>query len=178
MQDWQAQTRKNGLEIRTTGRCQLCGSDTSHGISECFEMSAKVTNMIGHQSGVRELTVFLCVDSHALQHPEAHGRWSNHFHLTRLMLILDEKIQWSYRLSPLLSEILNAYKAGREEEIIQEPGIAERGLLTVSHVGAAASESEYVETVWKWADTVYQAYTSGHEVAGRVAKLFLKRTAR
>lgn len=172
MQDWRQQAAKNSLNIIESGRCQLCDSKTEHGISECIDIANLVTHKIDHAAGVYTMTIFLCVDAHALQHSEIHGRWNNHFHLTRLRLILEDGFRWNYALSPLLSEVLDSYKIGKEWEIIQSPGIGMRGPMTVTDVQEASSEERYIDTAWAWAQSVYSAFSQGHQVAKEIANIF------
>ncbi|WP_069872288.1 DUF5946 family protein [Fusibacter sp. 3D3] len=95
------------------------------------------------------MTIFLCVDAHALQHAEIHGRWNNHFHLTRLNLILNENIKWNYKLSPLLSEVVDSYKASRLEERIIPPEIGKNGNSTVLDVCNTSDGEEYIKVVYR-----------------------------
>src|SRR5690606_26241095 len=93
------------------------------------------------------LSRFLSVDAHALQHPEIHGRWSNHFHLTRLNLILDKKQHWDYKKSPRLSDYLNKYKLGRPNEVLAVPQPLERGTVTSKDLMTATTTNECVELI-------------------------------
>lgn len=127
MQEWQEQAKKNNLALIEKGECQLCGSKTSQGISECVEKSAYVTHRLRHDEGIKHMTVFLSVDAHALQHSEIHGRWSNHFHLTRLYLIFRENIKWNYKYSPILSDVVNLYKNNHLNEVIEAPEAKKEG---------------------------------------------------
>ncbi len=44
------------------------------GVTQCVEIVAGVTHLISHEDGIKNKTIFKCVDAHALQHPEIHGR--------------------------------------------------------------------------------------------------------
>ena len=116
---------------------------------------------------------FLSVDAHALQHPEIHGRWSNHFHLTRLNLILDKKQTWDYKKSPLLSDYLNDYKQNRQNEFLAVPKQLDRGEITAKDLTKATTADECIELIKKWADEVYHSWSSNHSIVSLIAAGFL-----
>ena len=110
MQDFIDQARKNGVTLFDKGKCQFCGADYQKGIFDCMDNYNNGIELLDFNNSEYHISRFLSVDAHALQHPEIHGRWSNHFHLTRLNLIFDKKFKWDYKKSPLLSDYLNEYK--------------------------------------------------------------------
>jgi predicted transcriptional regulator YdeE len=120
---------------------------------------------------------FLSVDAHALQHPEIHGRWSNHFHLTRLNLILDKKLNWDYKKSPMLSDYLNAYKQNRPNEFLNIPKPLDRGKITAKDLSKATTVNECVDLIKKWADEVYQAWTANHSLVSQIADGFIEKSS-
>jgi len=172
MQDWRAQARKNSVEVLEIGSCQFCGAPVDSGVSECVDIAGNVTHKIDHKEGIKNMTIFLCVDAHALQHPEIHGRWSNHFHLSRLELILNDKIYWNYRLSTILSSVVDDYKNRHKEERILPPKPGSRGFLSVYDIDKTQSNDEYIQMVDKWAGEVYKTYIFSHPVSKKIAKLF------
>lgn len=178
MQDWIEQANKKNVAILQHGRCQFCFSRTERGVAECVEVASLATHKIDHPLGIEHRTIFLCVDAHALQHPEIHGRWNNHFHLARLNLILADQVRWEYPFSPVLSSVVNTYKAGRSDEFIPPPKAGSRGELTVTDVLDTNSPEEYVRIVWSWAQQVHSAYADGHEIAKEISRLFRNRIAR
>ena len=117
---------------------------------------------------------FLSVDAHALQHPEIHGRWSNHFHLTRLHLILQKKQAWDYNKSPLLSDYLNRYKSNKSNEFLKAPAPLDRGRITAKDLTKATRVEECAELIMKWADEVYHAWNSNHGTVAEIADGFLE----
>lgn len=175
MKSWQDQADKNGLKILTHGSCQLCGSSTKDGISECVTIASLINQKVDHKISVDKMTLFLSVDAHALQHPEIHGRWNNHFHLSRLNLILNKKVRWSYNLSPLLSTVLDTYKLEHQNELIIPSPPLQRGKTTVTDVEGSQSEDDYSEIVYLWALQVYESYKSGRSIAEKVSTLFLEK---
>lgn len=172
MPKWLEQAAKNDLEILEDGQCQLCGSDTFHGITECVAIASKITHKISQEKGIQHMTLFLCVDAHALQHTLIHSRWNNHFHLARLHLILVDKIQWNYELSPILQEALDAYKISHPDEKIIEQDANHQPTITVTDVDASHDESEYIDLVWQWAEEVYASFSEHHVNARQLADLF------
>ncbi len=113
------------------------------------------------------------MDAHALQHPEIHGRWSNHFHLTRLNLILVKKQEWDYKKSPLLSDYLNNYKQNRPNEFLALPKPLDRGKITAKDLIKATTADECVELIKKWAYEVYHSWISSHSIVSQIADGFL-----
>jgi len=175
MQDWNEFAQKNGLAIKDTGPCQLCNSEVSKGIIECIDIASQITHKLDHDLGVDKMTIFLCVDAHALQHSEIHGRWNNHYHLARLHLILKKNIKWNYKLSPLLSEVLDKYKVKNENEVIRNPMIGNRGVITVRTVNDSVGDDQYIRLVWAWADDVFNTFHESHDISDKISDLFLKR---
>lgn len=172
MKDWKNQANKNNLKIEENGKCQLCGALLTSGISQCVDISSNINHKLNHKAGIDSMTIFLCVDAHALQHAEIHGRWNNHFHLTRLNLILNENIKWNYKLSPLLSEVVDSYKASRLEERIIPPVIGKRGNTTVFNVNNTSEDEEYIKVVYRWAREVYNAFENGHDIVEQLSNIF------
>ena len=175
MKTWKEQASKNGLAIEEDGNCQLCGAMTSKGLSECIYKSSMIIHKLEHNLGVKNMTIFLCVDTYALQHSEVHGRWNNHFHLSRLNLILNRKIQWNYKFSSILSHILDTYKLKNENEIIENLELKNRGLITVVDIQKTKLDADYVKIVNKWALEVFEKYVNGHQIVNEISEIFLRK---
>ena len=173
MQDFIDQADKNGVSLLHTGKCQFCGAEYQRGIFECMENYNLGLELLDLNNPEYHILRFLSVDAHALQHPEIHGRWSNHFHLTRLNLILDKKQNWDYRKSPLLSNYLNEYKRSRPQEFLSPPKPSERGSITAKDLTMTTSESGCVELIRNWADEVYHAWSSNVPIVSEIAEGFL-----
>ncbi len=175
MQDFIDQAHKNGVTLFDNGKCQFCGADYQRGIFECMDNYNNGLELLDFNVEENHLFRFLSVDAHALQHPEIHGRWSNHFHLTRLNLILDKKLKWDYKKSPLLSNYLNDYKSNRPNENLIIPNPLERGNMTANDITKATTANECVELIKKWAEEVYQAWSSNHLLVSQIAEGFLEK---
>jgi len=174
MKNWIEQANKNKLKISNSGNCQLCGAKLKKGIFECVDLSNEIAIRINHEEAVNQMTLFLCVDAHALQHAEIHGRWNNHFHLSRLNLILNKNIKWNYKLSVILSEVINSYKKTHSFEIINSPIFGYRGSLTVVDVFNATNDQEYIKLIYKWANDVYLSFShEEHIKVEKVSEIFL-----
>jgi hypothetical protein len=173
MQDFATQADKNGVTLLNKGKCQFCGADYRKGIFDCMDNYNSGLELLNFTNSEYHISRFLSVDAHALQHPEIHGRWSNHFHLTRLHLILDKKIKWDYKKSPLLSNYLNEYKLNRPHEFLTLPKPLERGNITAKDLTKATTADECVELINKWANEVYYAWSSNHSLVAQIADSFI-----
>ena len=119
---------------------------------------------------------FLIVDSHTLQHSEIHGRWNNHFHLTRLHLIFKHGVKWSYKLSPKLSDHLNRYKVNNSDEYLIPPKVLERGKITTTDIREKSNdEAECKALIVKWAEEVYGVWNHSHDTVEKIARDFLNK---
>ncbi len=173
MQDFIDQANKNGVVLLDKGRCQFCGANYQKGIFDCMENYNNGLQLLDFNNPEHHISRFLSVDAHALQHPEIHGRWSNHFHLTRLNLILDKQQNWDYKKSPLLSDYLNNYKLNAANEFLNSPKALNRGGITAKDLGNATTADECVELIKKWAKEVYHSWSSSHSLVSKIADGFL-----
>ena len=174
MQDYTEFAEKNGVILLDTGSCQFCGANTKRGIHECLEIFNLGFQGIDFSSGKNQIYRFLIVDAHALQHPEIHGRWSNHFHLTRLHLIFKYDMVWTYQLSPRLSDFLNKYKAKKRDEYLTPPKVLERGRITSTDFRVKSNNmTECKDLIKKWAEEVYYLWQESHLTVDNIAKGFL-----
>lgn len=173
MQDFVEQADKNGVVLLYKGSCQFCGADYQRGIFECMENYNNGIELLNFNNPDNHISRFLSVDAHALQHPEIHGRWSNHFHLTRLHLILRKHVRWEYKKSPILSHYLNEYKSSRSNEFLVVPKPMERGFTTAKDLMQAKTPEECIALIERWADEVYQAWETSHLLISAIAEGFL-----
>jgi Family of unknown function (DUF5946) len=174
MQNFIDQAHKNGVILLRNGKCQCCGADYQQGIFDCMENYNNGFELLDFTDPAHHESRFLSVDAHALQHPEIHGRWSNHFHLTRLNLLLDKNQTWNYQKSPMLSDYLNAYKQNRPNEFLAVPKPQERGLMTAKDLTKATTPQASVEQIKKWAVDVYHAWIENHLLVSQIADGFLE----
>ncbi|WP_027419647.1 DUF5946 family protein [Crocinitomix catalasitica] len=176
MQDYIDLAAKNGVTLLDDGNCQFCGANTQRGIHECLEIFNLGFQIIDFSPIENHIYRFLIVDAHTLQHPEIHGRWNNHFHLTRLHLIFKYQMQWTYALSPKLSDHLNKYKLQKEDEYLNPPELLKRGNITTTDIKEKAINEEVCkEMIREWALTVYDKWSKYHNIVEEIAKGFLNR---
>jgi hypothetical protein len=175
MQDFIDQARKNGVTLFDKGKCQFCGADYQKGIFDCMDNYNNGLDLLDFNNQEYHISRFLSVDAHALQHSEIHGRWSNHFHLTRLNLIFDKNIKWDYKISPILSDYLNEYKLNKPNEILDLPKPLARGNITAKDLLKLTKADDAVELIRKWADQVYYAWDSNHSLVSQIAVGFLNK---
>lgn len=174
LQDYIEFAKKNGIVLSDKGSCQFCGGNTTRGIHECVEVFSLGFQNTDFSKIENHIYRFFIVDAHALQHPEIHGRWSNHFHLTRLQLIFKYQTTWSYKLSPRLSECLNKYKARNPDEYLTPPIPLSRGKITSRDIIQNTANDEAPKTLIRdWAAEVYQAWSDQHDIVDIIARQFL-----
>ena len=175
MQDYTEFAKKNGVILEDEGPCQFCEAKFSRGIHECINVFNVGFESIDFNTSENHIFRFLIVDAHALQHPEIHGRWSNHFHLTRLLLIFEHSIKWSYNLSPKLSDVLNQYKNQHPNEILAPPSIGDRGRITSFDIQASINDPKTCkELIFKWAKEVYESWSNHHSIVQKIGTRFLE----
>lgn len=108
------------------GVCQFCGAKFLSGIHECVEDYSNGLQLLDFSNSEHYLSRFYSVDAHALQHPEIHDRWNNHFYLTILYLIFEKNEVWDYVRSSPLCVYLKNYKTKNATEIIIPPSAKRR----------------------------------------------------
>lgn len=171
MQDYIDIAARNGVTLIDHGSCQFCGAKTKRGIHECLEIFNLGFQGIDFSSPEHHIFRFLIVDAHTLQHPEIHGRWNNHFHLTRLHLIFRYQVNWTYQLSPKLSDHLNRYKMKHPNEYLTPPPALYRGTITTTDV---QDSKDVKKIVMQWAQEVYSVYQDHHNIVDRIAQNFMQ----
>lgn len=177
MQDYLDMAAKNNLVLHGEGPCQFCGAHTQRGIHECVEVFNFAFQTLDHSNLEDHLYRFLGVDAHCLQHPEIHGRWNNHFHLTRLHLVFAYQVFWTYQLSPKLSDHLNAYKSGKEDEVLTPPPPGDRGQITTTDIQRANENYPQTKAILQqWGEDVYQTWKAYHPLVDNIANTFLEKS--
>jgi ribosomal protein S18 len=150
------------VKLLDKGKCQFCGAVLQNGVFECLEIYNNRFELLDFDNTTYHIPRFLSVDAHALQHPEIHGRWSNHFHLTRFHLILEKKVKLDYKKSPLLSNFLNEYKKSRLDEKLITPSKQKRGNITAVAIANAKTTDECVQLINNWALEIYNTWSQNH----------------
>ena len=177
MQDYQDFAAKNGIELLEEGACQFCGAATTRGVHECVELFSLGFPVLDFAETENHYYRFLMVDAHTLQHSEIHGRWNNHFHLTRQHLMLKYQVRWNYALSPQLSDLLKGYKSENPEAHLTPPPVKERGVLTITDVKEDSITARASRrSILQWSRSVYRAWEHHHASVDGIAKQFLAKT--
>jgi len=176
MQTYRDFAKKNGVVLVNSGKCQFCGANTKAGVRECVELFNQGFDHLIDFSDPKNYTYkFLSVDAHTLQHPEIHGRWNNHLHLTRLHLMMTYEIKWVYEFTSKLSRHLGVYKRFHEDEYLTPPTMLERGRVTITDVIREATNEETCQLmIERWAGCVYESWSIHHKTVDPIAKQFLK----
>ncbi len=179
MQDYIGFAEKNGVTLLKTGPCQFCGANTKRGIQECLEVfNLGFQDHIDFSHPENHVYRFLIVDAHTLQHSEIHGRWNNHFHLSRLHLILRHNVSWSYTLSPKLSNYLNQYKLSNPHEQLIPPPLLYRGQITSLDILDRSVDAKSCKAlIHDWALGVYHKWENAHSVVDAIALGFLNQNS-
>ena len=141
-------------------RCSRCGAIVPGGAEGCrmlFEQALALEYGDPAHGAVR----LLAVDVYALQHSEDHGPRSNAFHLLRLCVLLehggDPHLGWNPRW-------FQAQIDGKRESPFLEPP-ANRGDVTIADVHGATTSEEHAERAWRWARSVWEAWSEYHDWA-------------
>ena len=174
MQSYVDFAAKNGVVLDDVGPCQLCGAPLDRSVHECMEIFELGFGGLDLTSPQDHAFRFFIVDAHALQHPELHGRWSNHFHLARLVAVFDKSVMWEYSDSPKLSAALDVHKGGVPHERLVPPRLGDRGTHTVSDVQAIRDDEAACKAeIRAWARSVHAAWAGEHEKVLPVVRRFL-----
>jgi len=176
MQDYKDFAKKNGIKLLDKGKCQFCDANINKGITECIDLfNNSLDSVIDFYNPINLIYKILSVDAHTLQHPEIHGRWNNHLHLTRLHLIFKYKVIWTHQSTTKLSRHLNKYKQLHKDEFLSPPKPFERGEITINQViNEPNEEEEYKKMIEKWAWGVYNSWKHHHEKIEKIAELYVK----
>jgi hypothetical protein len=167
---------KDGVVLVDNGPCQFCGSATERGVHECVELFSSGVDVLDFSVPDNHYFRFLVVDAHTLQHPEIHGRWNNHFHLTRQHLMYHHNIRWNYKLSHRLSNHLKAYKQLNGSEHLAPPSPLNRGSITITDLlDGAVNDEESKRVIVMWGRAVYDAWSLHHSTIAPLAAGFLNR---
>jgi len=175
MQDILSFAQKNNVQLLGTGNCQFCGAICSKGVFECIENYTNLLDFLEQQSLREHFTRFMSIDAHALQHSEIHGRWSNHFHLTRLFLVLENNVVWDYKKSPQLSNHLKEYKIKHSNEKLQVPSLFDRGNINSTILCEINQKEGTFTTIRNWAESVFEAWKSNRDIIQYISEGFLKK---
>jgi len=140
--------------------CPRCGALVRDGVEGCF---ALFYEMSGHEYSdpAYGAVNLLSVDAHALQHPEDHGVKNNAFHLIRLCWLLEDN--GDPRIGQGPGWLQQEFDGNAEVQALEPP--LNRGGMTIAQVVGATSPEEHTERVYRWARSVWKAWSAHHEWA-------------
>lgn len=154
MQDYRQQAAKNGVKLAESGPCQFCGAVVERGVSECLDLLTELSSTVRREAAYAAGHLF-SMDTHALQHPEIHGKLNNHVHLLSLCLMLERGAGAALGTrKPAVEKFL---ALGREWPPLAPPPIGARGALTVKDVAGAVPD-ERPTLARRWAEEVWETW--------------------
>ncbi|PJJ79726.1 DUF5946 family protein [Mucilaginibacter auburnensis] len=157
MQNWQTYAEKHGIKLLDKGPCQFCGAPVLNGVAECHQNVHHIAEILDYNDPANYITRFLSVDAMALHHYEVHGPWNNYIHFARLVLIFENKVDWNYSLTPVLSDVVNDFKR-THKPITTPPTVGQRGSITTVDLLTANTPNPCQQIVKDWAYSVYKAF--------------------
>jgi hypothetical protein len=138
--------------------CARCGANVPGGTEGCWKLFHKVL-ALEYSDPAYGAVHLLTVDAHALQHSEDHSPRSNAFHLIRLCMLLEHDGDPRIGQNPQWFQA--QINGNRKAPFLEHP--MDRGSITVADVHDTASPEEHVERVYRWARSVWEAYSAYHE---------------
>jgi hypothetical protein len=140
-------------------KCPDCGASVVGGRAGCQALFDEITAQA--LGDLRYATVHpLAFDAYCMQHADSYGVSAKSYaaHLTRLCCGLE------YSGNPTICAAIQKWLNGTVE--IEKPVVLSyRGRLTVVDVRAARNVEEHKQRVREWAESVWEAYSSQHDLA-------------
>jgi predicted amidophosphoribosyltransferase len=150
-------------------RCPDCGAQVPGGRAGCQMLWDEIASQ-AYQELERASVHNLAFDSYCMQHPETYCRSAKSYaaHLTRLCCGLE------YDGDPVIYAAIQKWLNGNVP--LEKPEVlSSRGTLTITHVRTARDSQEYRERVRAWAEDVWAAYATQHDLAGTWLKAAIER---
>jgi hypothetical protein len=138
------------------GRCQCCGATIHNGVQGCFEVFGDIMAR-GYTDPVYGAATDYCVDAHALQHPEIHGKKNNAAHILRLCWMLEHE---GATRGSTIPRWWQQYLAREQVPLLDPP--VQRGALTVTDLQHAVNAAEHLQLARRWAEAVWAAWSPHH----------------
>jgi len=147
-------------------KCTECGAQVPDEFASCDELFMSILVPLGlrwEESPDIAVLHRLIVDTFGMQHPKRSCKSAKSYaaHLTGLCCGVE------YNGAPSVQAALQMWLNGPAEAIgITRPTEPDyRGTLTIRHVYDAETEAEFAARVHEWAENVWEAYSSQHEIA-------------
>jgi hypothetical protein len=150
--------------INTGGdRCPECGGKVEGGRGGCQALFDEITYRMGTEPRIAAIHR-LALDTYCMQHVESYCESAKSYaaHLIGLCWGID------HRDDPAPNALILRSLDG-SARLVKPPVLSERGSITLPDVMAAyiasSSVDELVRQVHAWANNVWEAYASQHEIA-------------
>ena len=127
------------------------------GVEGCFVLFNEVL-ALEYSDPAHGAVNLLSVDAHALQHPEDHGVKNNAFHLIRLCWLLEHGGDPRLGQGPLWLQ--KQFDGNPKLPVLTPP--VDRGKVTIADVYGAQTPKEHAERVYRWAHSVWEAWSAHH----------------
>jgi hypothetical protein len=140
-------------------RCPDCGALVLGGRAGCQALWDEIASQ-AYQNLERASVHNLAFDTYCMQHPEPYCRSAKSYaaHLTRLCCGLE------YDGDPAIYAAIQRWLNGNIS--LEKPKVLpRRGALTIADVAGARDGQEYKERVQAWAENVWAAYATQHDLA-------------
>jgi hypothetical protein len=140
-------------------RCPDCGASVRGGRAGCQALWDEISAH-AYRDPSYAATHALAFDAYCMQHPERYCRSAKSYaaHLTRLCC------GWEQGGDPKIYAAIQKWLNGTVAiEKPEAPGY--RGQMTVADLRAARQMDEHTRLVHSWAESVWAAYTSQHDLA-------------
>jgi Family of unknown function (DUF5946) len=140
-------------------RCPDCGAIVRGGRAGCQalfdELNAQALTD-SRYAAVRDLAF----DAYCMQHPDRYCRSAKSYaaHLTRLCCGIE------YNGDPAIYAAIQKWLNGKRE-LTKPDVLSNRGRITVVDVRAARDAEEHKRLVREWAESVWRAYSTQHDLA-------------
>lgn len=163
------QSNVHALHPQSEERCPECGASVMGGQDGCQALF----HQIGFQASnnLRFAAVHrLAVDAYCMQHPEpyCHSAKSYAAHLTGLCCGIE------HNGHPVVYAAIQKWLNGKVE--IEKPEVlSHRGKMTLADVLAMHDSDEQLRRIDDWANSVWEAYATQHDLARTWIKLALAR---
>jgi hypothetical protein len=140
-------------------RCPECGTAAPGGRAGCQALFDELATPVPGERGLGAQRD-LAFDAYCMQHPDTYCRSAKSYaaHLTRLCCGVEHG--GDPRVYRAIQRRLNGTVALAKPKVL-----AERGRLTIADLRGAGSPEELQRLAQAWAEDVWKAYTSQHELA-------------
>jgi hypothetical protein len=146
-------------EMSSIEFCARCGARVRGGTQGCWDLFNGLLALEYSDSEYAAVHL-LSVDAHALQHSEDHGIKNKCYHLVDLSWLLEQN--GDPRVGSTPAWLQKAFDGMPQLPTLTPPPAGKRGAVTVADVICAATPQEHRERVYRWARSVWDAWSEHH----------------